>query len=179
MDGLLWTFGEKLMRTKTYIAFDGDTDIGSYRLLKAWSANKCFPFSLNDAHDVNNARDGSLPDSIKQQLQARLDKSKHLILIIGDSTNRNRRGILQYEINYALRNKLPIFLLFKGFKPEHRDTPDLWKKYLLPRIPAVLKNHSGVKYCLVSPFTQKSAEGLTQKHSHLSLPGEGYTWHWH
>src|SRR2546430_1566672 len=96
--------GRSLGRTKTYIAFDGDTDLMSYRTIQAWSADPKHPFVLNDAHDINYARDDSLPESIINQLRERLDVSKHLVLLIGSATNRNRRGILQYEIRYALRN---------------------------------------------------------------------------
>src|SRR5690606_6853185 len=46
-------------RNKTYIAFDGDSDIRYYRLMKAWSANEHFDFEFHDAHDLNTARDSS------------------------------------------------------------------------------------------------------------------------
>ena len=56
-------------RTKTYIAFDGDTDLMSYRTIQAWSAAPKHPFALNNAHEINNARDDSLPESIMNQLR--------------------------------------------------------------------------------------------------------------
>ena len=57
------------MRTKIYIAFDGDSDLMSYRTIQSWSANQALSFNLNDAHDVNYARDDSLPQSIINQLR--------------------------------------------------------------------------------------------------------------
>ena len=95
-------------RTKTYIAFDGDTDLMSYRTIQAWSADPKYPFVLDNAHDVNYARDDSLPESIINQLRERLDASTRLVLIIGSATNRNRRGILQYEIRYAGSNRTKV-----------------------------------------------------------------------
>ena len=86
-------------RTKTYIAFDGDADLMSYRTIQSWSVDPRQLFTLNDAHEVNNARDDSLPESIINQLRERLGVSKHLVLIIGSATNSNRKGILQYEIS--------------------------------------------------------------------------------
>ena len=32
-------------RTKTYIAFDGDTDLMSYRTIQLWSADPKYPLS--------------------------------------------------------------------------------------------------------------------------------------
>ena len=125
-------------RTKTYIAFDGDADLMSYRTIQSWSADPKYPFNLNDAHDINYARDDSLPESIINQLRERLKVSKHLVLIIGSKTNRNRKGILQYEIRYALRNSLPIILVLKGFSSDDDHTKELWNSELRPKIPAVL-----------------------------------------
>ncbi len=164
-------------RTKTYIAFDGDSDLMSYRTVQSWSANQALSFNLNDAHDVNTARDDSLPQSIINQLRERLDNTKVLILLVGDKTKYNRKGILKYELQYALRNKLPILLTFIGFKVAHSNTSELWNKYLHPKIPSVLTDASEI-YGLVSPFTRSSVEYAVKTYSHLRLPDQGYTWNW-
>ncbi len=52
-------------RNKLYIAFDGDNDMHWYRLLQAWRDNEHMDFDFYDAHDLNIARDTSLPESIK------------------------------------------------------------------------------------------------------------------
>lgn len=59
-------------RTRTYIAFDGDADLMSYRTIQGWSADPSYPFTLLDAHDLSNAQDDSLPESIIKQLKIRL-----------------------------------------------------------------------------------------------------------
>ena len=164
-------------RTKTYIAFDGDSDLMSYRTVQSWSANQALSFNLNDAHNINDAKDDSLPQSIINQLRERLDVSKIVILLVGDRTKYNRKGILKYEIQYALRNKLPILLAFIGFEVAHSNTSELWSKYLRPKIPSVLLDAAEV-YALVSPFTRPSVEHAVKTYSHLHLPDKGYTWNW-
>jgi len=125
-------------RTKTYIAFDGDSDLMSYRTVQSWSANQALSFNLNDAHDINTARDDSLPQSIINQLRERLDNTKILILLVGDRTKYNRKGILKYELQYALRNKLPILLTFIGFEAAHSNTSELWNRYLRAELHACI-----------------------------------------
>jgi hypothetical protein len=165
-------------RTKTYIAFDGDSDLMSYRTIQSWSADPSTPFTLNDAHDINYARDDSLPESIKSQLKERLDASRNFVLIIGSQTNKNRRGILQYEIRYALTNDLPIILAYKGYSGEDRRSDELWRNKLQPMLPAVLREWTGNRYCLVSPFTKPRVVHAIVTYSSNNLPQEGYTWNW-
>ena len=164
-------------RTKTYIAFDGDADLMSYRTIQGWSADPSYPFVLNDAHDVNWARDDSLPESIINQLRGRLDVSKHLVLLVRSQTNRNRKGILQYEIRYTLRNVLPIILAFKGFSSDDDNSESLWREKLFPKIPAVLRGAES-KYCLVCPFTRTKVVSAIRTYSNNNLPSEDYTWCW-
>lgn len=165
-------------RTNTYVAFDGDADLMCYRTIQRWSADPKDPFHLNDAHDLNNARDDSLPESIIAQLKKRLDTSRHLLLIIGQATNLNRKGILQYEIRYALRYLLPIFLVFKHYDTQTPNTSDLWKQQLEPKIPKVLRESDNVKYCLVCPFTRIAVKSAIATYSDVYRPNPGYTWFW-
>ena len=165
-------------RTKTYIAFDGDTDLMSYRTIQSWSADPRHPFILNDAHAVNNARDDSLPQSIINQLRERLEVSKHLVLIVGSVTNLNRKGILQYEIRYALRNNLPVILVFKGLTSNDDNTESVWKQTLFPKVPFVLRAWTKDKYCLVCPFTREAVVNAIYSYSNRRLPSKGYTWCW-
>ena len=169
----------KPLRSRTYIAFDGDTDLMSYRTIQSWSKDPTTPFTLIDAHKINNARDDSLPDSICRQIKERLDRSRNFVLIVGSNTNRNRKGILQYEIRYALRNSLPIVLVFKGFSAEDGHDNDLWRNSLFPRIPRIIREYSnGQRYCLVCPFTQPAVTGAIRTYSYNSLPAAEYTWYW-
>ena len=94
-------------RNKTYVAFDGDSDIKYYRLMRAWEKTDGSAFNFYDAHDINTARDSSQEESIKKQLRIRMDNSKVFVLLIGKNT-RYLRKFVKWEIETAIRLGLPI-----------------------------------------------------------------------
>ena len=95
-------------RNKLYTAFDGDNDMWAYRMLEAWRDNDKMDFGFVDAHDLNTARDGSLTESIREQLRERMRNSKLLLLLlVGERTNRLTRFV-KWETEYARRIDLPI-----------------------------------------------------------------------
>jgi hypothetical protein len=94
-------------RNKTYVCFDGDTDMRYYRLMAAWHANERFSFEFQNAHDLNTARDSSQEESIKRQLRERFANSKELIVLIGENT-RYLTKFVKWEMEVALRLGLPI-----------------------------------------------------------------------
>ena len=96
-------------RNKTYVAFDGDTDIRSYWLMKAWKQNDHTAFDFYDAHDLNNIYDKS-EASIKEGLQERFRNSKTFILLVGDKT-RYLHKYVRWEIEQAITRKLPIIVV--------------------------------------------------------------------
>ena len=100
-------------KNRTYIAFDGDSDIRYYWLMKAWKHNSrdfFADFNFYDAHDTNSARDTSQAQSIKRQLSERLDNSKLFILLVGDST-RYLYKFVKWEIDQAIERKIPIIVV--------------------------------------------------------------------
>jgi hypothetical protein len=94
-------------RNKTYIAFDGDTDMQYYRLMQAWKDNEDHDFNFHNAHDLNSARDSSQEESIKRQLRERFANSKLLIVLIGEKTKLLTKFV-KWEMEVALRLDLPI-----------------------------------------------------------------------
>ena len=94
-------------RNKTYVCFDGDNDIRYYNLMNAWVQNDRFSFNFFDAHDLNTARDTSLPKSIKRQLRERILNSKSLIVLIGANTRYLYRFV-RWEMEQALELDIPI-----------------------------------------------------------------------
>jgi len=94
-------------RNKTYVCFDGDTDMASYRLMTAWHANEKFSFQFQNAHDLNTARDSSQEESIKRQLRERFANSKDFIVLIGEKT-RFLTKFVRWEMEVALKLGLPI-----------------------------------------------------------------------
>src|SRR3569832_419336 len=97
-------------RNKTYIAFDGDTDIRSYRLMQAWVEHDHIDFGFFNAHDLNSARDTSSEESIKAQLRERMKNSKQMILLVGEKT-RYLRKFVPWEIELARKMDIPIIIV--------------------------------------------------------------------
>lgn len=87
-------------RTKTYIAADWDTDSDAVEQLYKWNDSNYWGLSFNDAHELTQARDGSLNCSIKSSLKMRMDVSKRFILVVGSNTDSVRAGSCQYCRSY-------------------------------------------------------------------------------
>lgn len=94
-------------RNKTYICFDGDTDMSYYRLMTAWHANEKFSFEFQNAHDLNTARDSSQEESIKRKLRERFANSKDFIVLIGEKT-KGLTKFVRWEMEVAINLGLPI-----------------------------------------------------------------------
>lgn len=97
-------------RNKTYVAFDGDTDMWAYRLMTAWKSNENMDFNFYNAHDLNSARDTSTEESIKAQLRIRMDNAKQMALLVGDNTKYLRKFI-PWEIELARKKDIPIIVV--------------------------------------------------------------------
>lgn len=108
-------------RNKTYVAFDGDTDMQYYRTLQMWRENNHIDFDFYDAHDLNTARDSSQIESMKNQLRVRFDNSKVFMIIVGDATKNNRKFI-PWEIDQALKRDLPIIVTYVNGSREIDNT---------------------------------------------------------
>ena len=97
-------------RNKTYICFDGDTDMHYYRLMTAWKAHDGNTFNFHNVHDINSARDTSTEESIKRQLRERFANSKLLIVLIGEKT-KNLYRFVRWEMETALNLGMPIICI--------------------------------------------------------------------
>ncbi len=87
-------------RTRTYLAAEWDGDKDAIDQLHKWNDNNFWSLSFTDAHDLTQARDGSLNCSIKSSLATRLDSSKTFVLIVGANTKTARNGGCQYCASY-------------------------------------------------------------------------------
>lgn len=125
-------------RTRTYIAGDwtGDEDLIS--ALQRWNESSYWGISFIDAHELTQARDTSLPCSIKKSLKQRLDASKTFVLIVGDDTKGltkggcrycrsysvyggchrpetvDHRSFIEYECDYAVENDMKVVVLYNS-----------------------------------------------------------------
>lgn len=94
-------------RNKSFVSFDGDTDMVYYRLMQAWKQNDGIAFNFYNAHDLNTARDSSQEASIKAQLAERMRNSRVFILLVGEHT-RYLQKFVRWEIEQAIKRDLPI-----------------------------------------------------------------------
>jgi len=99
-------------RNKTYVAFDGDSDIRYYNLMKAWKQSDNTDFNFYDAHDINTALDTSTEETIKRRLRERMENSKVFVLLVGNNTKKLRKPYVRYEIDHAISYyKIPIIVV--------------------------------------------------------------------
>lgn len=140
-------------RTRTYVAFDADSDIDYYYLMKAWKANDNMDFDFNNAHDLTTIRDDSGEEAIKASLRERMKNSKILMLLVGENTKKLRKYV-PWEIEIALKADLPIILVnlnkSKAFDPE--------------LCPAILKNELTVSVPYVQSIMQHSLDTWPADH---------------
>lgn len=94
-------------RNKTYVCFDGDSDMHYYRLMTAWKQNDNTSFDFYNAHDLNSARDSSSEETIKSKLRIRLNNSKILVVLVGQTT-RYLYKFVRWEIEEAQKRNMPI-----------------------------------------------------------------------
>ena len=108
----------------TYIAFAADgnvdmyqSDIKYYRLLTAWDALKSKDFEFINPHEKGPMlRSWSKEETIKRTLRARLDKSKRMLLLVGDTTKLDD-DFVPYEIEYAVDScKIPVIVCYVSYR---------------------------------------------------------------
>lgn len=87
-------------RTRTYIAGDWDGDKDLIDKLYEWNEKDNLALSFSDAHSYTQARDSSLPCTIKSSLAERLNVSKTFLLVVGSNTTSVTKGSCQYCSSY-------------------------------------------------------------------------------
>ena len=91
-------------RNKTFVSFDGDSDMSYYRLMQAWKQNDGIAFNFYNAHDLNTARDSSQEASIKAQLSERMRNTSVFVLLVGERT-RYLQKFVRWEIEQAIKTR--------------------------------------------------------------------------
>lgn len=125
----------KPYRTRTYISADWDHDLDAVKKLYEWNNNKRLGLSFTNAHELSECRsDETYNCNIKRNCSQNLKHSKNFVLIIGSHTKTLRAGYcmyceefkhcpyvytenksyIQFECDYAIRNDLPIIVLYKS-----------------------------------------------------------------
>lgn len=97
-------------RNKTYVAFDGDTDMWAYGYMRGWKQSDNTNFDFDDAHELKQARDSSTEETIKRSLRYRMNNSKVFVLLVGTHT-KNLYRFVRWEIEQAISLGLPIIVV--------------------------------------------------------------------
>ena len=143
-------------RNKTFVSFDGDTDMAYYRLMQAWKQNDGIEFNFYNAHDLNVARDSSQEASIKAQLAERMRNSKVFILLIGERT-RYLFKFVRWEIEQAIRRDMPIIAVnLNGTRFMDQD-----------RCPPLIREELGVHISFNAAIMQHALDNWPVSHASL------------
>lgn len=133
----------------TYIAGDWEHDIDVVNKLYAWNNSSSSPINFANAHELMQARDGSLKCSIKESLRKRLIESDKFILIVGKHTkfltaggcqfcgsynsfyrycakgrSCDYRSFIKYECDKAMELMLDILVLYNSSHVDHSLCPE-------------------------------------------------------
>ena len=147
-------------QNKTFVSFDGDSDMAYYRLMQAWKQNDNINFNFYNAHNINTSRDSSQEESIKAQLAERMRNSKVFILLVGERT-RYLTKFVAWEIERAISRNLPIIVVnLKGKRSMDEE-----------RCPALAKSTLAVHISFNASIMQHALENWPADHN--KLQGEG------
>ena len=127
-------------RNGTYVAFHAEgtsdpteTDMKYYNLLQAWHENEDIDFHMINSHEKTAAvRDSSKRETLMARLKQRMNNSKNIVLVIGDTT-KNDTDWVPFEIRYAIDEcEIPVIAAYPNcgriLNPE--ALRDLWPKAL-------------------------------------------------
>jgi hypothetical protein len=148
-------------QNKTFVSFDGDSDIHYYRLMTAWKQNDNHNFNFYNAHDLNSARDLSSEESIKAQLAERLRNTKIFVLLVGQSTRYLYKFVL-WEIEQALKRSLPIIVVNLNGKRSMDGE----------RCPSILRNALAVHISFNAAIMQHTLESWPASDASLRAQGK-------
>jgi len=148
-------------KNKTFVSFDGDTDMYYYRLMTAWKQSDNIPFNFYNAHEINYARDTSTEESIKAQLMDRLRNTKIFVLLVGENT-RYLYKFVRWEIEQALSRDIPIIAVnLNGARAID-----------INRCPPLLKNELAVHISFNARIMQYALENWPDIHMNCRIQGK-------
>ena len=146
-------------RTRTYLAADWTGDRDLIDRLHRWNEVDYWGLSFTDAHDLTQARDTSLPCSIKNSLWKRLERSKTFVLVVGADTDGLTKGGCRYCRNYSAA----LQRCRHGMRVDHRSFIRYECEYAATHDMRVV-----VLYNYASVHRDKCPEPLRGKGEHLA-----------
>lgn len=92
-------------RTKTYLAGDWTGDKDAIDKIHEWNNSKFYSrLDFVDVHEFVQARDTSLPCTIKDSLHERMNMCKTFVLVVGKQTKSLRKGSCQFCSDFSKPN---------------------------------------------------------------------------
>ncbi len=128
-------------KNKTYVIFDGDTDMWSYSYMKGWKKNQNVDFNFHDAHDINRLTNQAQSEQyIKSKLTERFKSAKQVVVLIGEKT-KNLYRYVRWELEVTQDLDLPIIAV--NLNDKRRQDID--------RVPPIIRD----RYVVHVPFKMK------------------------
>lgn len=166
-------------RNGTYVAFHAngtteptESDMKYYRLLVAWNVRDDQTFEFVNSHEKTSAvRDSSRRETLRRSLVTRLNNSKNMILIIGETTREDTDWV-PFEVAYAIDEcGIPIIAAYTGYEwvLDPGGLSHLWPDVLRARI------NAGTAGVIHVPFKQLPLTAAVKQFSHNNLPTSGHT----
>lgn len=157
-------------RNKTYIAADWEHDKNAVDQIYKWKNSNAWSLDFHDAHEITQARDSSLPCSIKRSLKERMDSSKLFVLIVGNHTDSvtkgscqfcqsynsyggycargdsvDKKSFIKYECEKAVEADIQIVVLYKDVNVDKSKCPEA-VRYRGKHVPMIYKGLDGKYY---------------------------------
>lgn len=150
-------------RNKTYVIFDGDTDMWAYAHMKGWNALPHVDFNFHDAHEINALRDDSSELTVKRKLRERLASTKQAIVIIGENT-KNLYRYVRWEIECCIEIGIPIIAVNLNGRKIMDDN----------LCPPILKNKSAIHVSFRMKIIQFAMDNFCNNYSRYANSNDNY-----
>jgi hypothetical protein len=137
-----------------------------YNTLRMWNVRKDDDFRFVNSHEKRNVRDWSSRETLRRALRERINNSKHLLLIIGETTKFDTDWV-PFEIEHAVDNcKIPIIAAYTGYNTivRPRFLRDVWPEALKKRI------DDGSARVIHVAFKKEPIRAAIERFDHANLP---------
>lgn len=134
-------------KDKTYVIFDGDSDMWAYAYMKGWKKNDNIDFDFEDAHDIKPLTYRATDEFyVKGRLRERMKSACQIVVLVGENTKYLYKYV-RWEIDLALELNLPIVVvnLNNGKRIDNNLCPPILRLKNAIHIPYLMKI---IKYSL-------------------------------
>lgn len=167
-------------RNGTYVAFHAnntpdpaDSDMKYYNTLRMWKVRDENEFKFINSHEKREVRDWSTRETLKRALRERLSNSKHMLLIIGETTHLDKDWV-PFEIEYAVDTcKIPIIVAYPKYSSilNPASHSDMWPKALTDRI------NNGTAMVIHIPFKKEAIADAISQFDYNNMPNGGLVYY--